>query len=76
MTAAAGTKTGTVVIQALNPVPTPTVTLTATGGTATSIAQLWTFTATVSNNTAVGSPTQFEWNFGDGASAQGTSPTV
>ena len=76
VTAAAGTKTGTVVIQALNPVPTPTVTLTATGGTATSIAQLWTFAATVSNNTAVGSPTQFAWNFGDGTSAQGTSPSI
>jgi len=76
VTAAAGTKTGTVVIQALNPVPTPSVTLTATGGTATSIAQLFTFAANVSNNTAVGSPAQFEWNFGDGTSAQGTSPSI
>jgi len=74
VTAAAGTKTGTVAIQALNPVPTPSVTLTATGGTATTIAQLFTFTATVTNNTAVGSPVQFEWNFGDGVTQSGTSP--
>ena len=76
VTAIAGTKSGTVAIQALNPVATPTVSLTATGGTATSVAQLWTFTATVSNNAAVGSPVQFEWNFGDGLTAQGTSPTT
>ena len=76
VTAAAGTKTGTVAIQALNPVPTPTVSLTATGVTATPIAQLWTFTATVANNTAVGSPVSVEWTFGDGASQQGTSTTA
>ncbi len=76
VTAAAGTKTGTVAIQALNPVPTPTVSLTATAATATSFAQLWTFTATVANNTAVGSPVQVEWNFGDGSTQQGTSTTV
>ena len=76
VTAAAGTKTGTITIQALNPVPTPTVSLTATGGTATSVAQLWNFTATVSNNGAVGLPVQFEWNFGDGTTQQGTSPST
>jgi adhesin/invasin len=76
VTAAAGTKTGTIAIQALNPVATPTVTLTATGGTATTVAQLFTFTATVSNNAAVGSPVQFEWNFGDGVTQQGTSPST
>jgi hypothetical protein len=66
VTASAGTKTGTVAIQALTPVATPNVTLSATSVAATAIAQLWTFTATVTNNTAVGSPVQFEWNFGDG----------
>jgi hypothetical protein len=72
VTATAGTKSGTVTIQALNPVPTPTIALGATGATATSVAQLWTFTATVANNTAVGSPVQFEWNFGDGSPAINT----
>ena len=67
VTATAGTKSGTVAIQALNPVATPSITLAATGATATSAGQLWTLTATVSNNAAVGSPTKFEWNFGDGA---------
>jgi len=66
VTAAAGTKTGTVVIKALNPVATPTVNLTADPGTATAVAQLWKFTAEVLKNEAVGSPVQFEWNFGDG----------
>jgi adhesin/invasin len=76
VTASAGTKSGTVAIQALPPVATPTISLTATGGTATSVAQLWTFTATVANNAAVGSPVQFEWDFGDGTTAQGTSSTT
>jgi hypothetical protein len=75
VTATAGTKSGTVTIQALNPVATPTMTLAATGGTATSVAQLWTFTATVSNNAAYGSPVKFEWTFGDGATAETAGPS-
>ena len=66
VTATAGTKSGTVAIQALNPVPTPTITLAGRGATATIAGQLLTFTATVANNTAVGSPIKFEWDFGDG----------
>jgi adhesin/invasin len=76
VTATAGTKSGTVAIQALNPVATPTVSLTGTGGTATSAGQLWTLTATVSNNTAVGSPVEFEWNFGDGTTTENQSPST
>jgi hypothetical protein len=77
VTATAGTKTATVAIQALNPVPTPTVSLTGTGATATHAGQIWTFTTTVANNTAVGSPTKFEWNFGDGSPVvENQSPSV
>jgi hypothetical protein len=76
VTAAAGTKSGTVAIQALNPVATPTVSLAGTGATATSVGQLWTLTATVANNTAVGSPIKFEWNFGDWTTAENNSPSV
>ena len=81
VTASAGTKSGTVAIQALNPVPTPTITLAAVGGTVangglTSNAQVVTFTATVSNNTAVGSPTTFDWTFGDGTSTSTNGPSV
>ena len=76
VTATAGTKSGTVAIQALNPVATPTISLAATGATATSAGQLWTLTATVSNNTAVGSPTKFEWNFGDGATQTTNGPSI
>ena len=81
VTAAAGTKTGTVAIQALNPVPTPTITLAAVGGTVlngglTSNAQTFTFTATVANNAAVGSPTRFDWTFGDGTTATTNGPSV
>jgi hypothetical protein len=77
VTATAGTKSGTVAIQALNPVPTPTVSLAATGGTATHTGQLWTLTATVANNTAVGSPTKFQWDFGDGSPVvENQSPSV
>ena len=77
VTATAGTKSGTVAIQALNPVPTPTVSLTGTGATATHAGQIWTLTATVANNTAVGSPTKFEWNFGDGSPVvENQSPSV
>jgi len=76
VTATAGTKQGTVAIQALTPVPTPTMTLAGSGGTATSKGQLWTFTATVSNNTAVGSPVKFEWNFGDGVTLETGGPSV
>ena len=81
VTAAAGTKSGTVAIQALNPVATPTITLAGVGGTVangglTSNAQLWTFTATVANNAAVGSPTKFDWTFGDGAAASTNGPSV
>lgn len=77
VTATAGTKSGTVAIQALNPVPTPTVSLTGTGATATHAGQIFTLTATVANNTAVGSPTKFEWNFGDGTPIiENQSPTV
>jgi hypothetical protein len=76
VTATAGTKQGTVAIQALTPVATPNVTLAGTGGTATTVAQLWTFTATVSNNTAVGSPVKFEWNFGDGVTLETGGPST
>ena len=81
VTASAGTKTGTVAIQALNPVPTPTITLAAVAGTVangglTSNAQTFTFTATVANNTAVGSPVRFDWTFGDGTSASTNGPSV
>ena len=76
VTATAGTKSGTVAIQALNPVATPTIALGATGATATSVAQLWTFTATVANNAAVGSPVQFEWNFGDGFTTNTGGPST
>jgi hypothetical protein len=76
VTATAGTKSGTVAIQALNPVPTPTITVAGTASTATSAGQLWTFAATVSNNTAVGSPTKFEWTFGDGTSADTNGPSI
>jgi hypothetical protein len=81
VTANAGTKSATVAIQALNPVPTPTLTLAAVAGTEnngglTSTAQLFTFTATVANNTAVGTPSKFEWTFGDGTSAETNGPSV
>jgi adhesin/invasin len=81
VTATAGTKSGTVAIQALNPVPTPTITLAAVGGTVlngglTPTAQTFTFTATVANNTAVGSPTRFDWTFGDGTTATTNGPSV
>lgn len=81
VTAAAGTKTGTIAIQALNPVATPTITLAGVGGTLqngglTPDAQLWTFTATVANNAAVGTPVSFEWTFGDGASMVTNGPSV
>ena len=70
VTATAGTKSGTVAIQALNPVATPTITVAGTSSTATTAGQLWTFTATVENNTAVGSPIKFEWDFGDGQTVE------
>jgi PKD repeat protein len=57
-------------------VATPTVSLAGTGGTATSAAQIFTLTATVANNTAVGSPTKFEWNFGDGITVENNSPSM
>ena len=78
VTATAGTKSATVAIQALNPVPTPTITLAGTGATVAigATAQLWTFTATVANNTAVGSPVKFEWNFGDGGTVDTNGPSV
>ena len=73
----AGTKTGEVVIKALDPVPTPTVTLTATELSATALAQLWRFVADVPTTApAFGTPVQFEWDFGDGTSAQGTSREI
>jgi hypothetical protein len=76
VTATAGTKSATVAIQALNPVATPTVSLAGTSATATSAGQLWTLTATVANNTAVGSPIKFEWDFGDGITATNNSPST
>jgi hypothetical protein len=76
VTATAGTKSGTVVIQALNPVPTPSLTVAGTSSTATSAGQLWTFTATVNNSTAVGSPVKFEWNFGDGQTQDTSGPSI
>jgi hypothetical protein len=59
-------------------VPTPTITLAGTGAAVTlgATAQLWTFTATVANNTAVGSPVKFEWTFGDGATLDTNGPSV
>ena len=76
MTASAGTKSGTVTVQALNPVPTPTITLASTSSTATSQGQLVTFTATVANNAAVGSPIRFEWDFGDGVTQVTNGPSI
>jgi hypothetical protein len=81
VTANAGTKSATVAIQALNPVPTPTITLAAVAGTVangglTGSAQTFTFTATVANNTAVGSPIKFDWTFGDGATDSTNGPST
>jgi hypothetical protein len=76
VTATAGTKTGTVAISVVTPVPTPQITLAGTGAAATPIGQLFTFTATISNNTAVGSPVKFEWNFGDGQTAETNGPII
>jgi hypothetical protein len=76
VTATAGTKSGTVTIQALNPVPTPSIEVASTSSTATSAGQLWRFTATVSDNTAVGSPIKYEWTFGDGTSADTNGPSI
>jgi len=78
VTASAGTKTTPtgVTIQALNPVATPTITLAGVGATANSAGQLFTFTATVANNAAVGSPTRFEWDFGDGTTATTNGPSI
>jgi hypothetical protein len=76
VTATAGTKSGTVAIQALNPVPTPTISLAGVGATATTAGQLFTFTATVANNTAVGSPVKFEWDFGDGVTLDTNGPSI
>ncbi|HEV8393822.1 MAG TPA: PKD domain-containing protein [Vicinamibacterales bacterium] len=76
VTATAGTKTGTVAIQALNPVATPTISLAGVGATATSAGQLFTFTATVANNAALGSPTSFQWDFGDGTTATTNGPSI
>jgi adhesin/invasin len=70
VTATAGTKTGTVAVSVVTPVPTPQITLAGTGAAATPVGQLFTFTATISNNTAVGSPIKYEWNFGDGLTAE------
>jgi adhesin/invasin len=76
VTATAGTKSGTVAIQALNPVAQPTITLASAESTANSAGQLFTFTATVANNAALGSPIKFEWNFGDGATADTNGPAT
>jgi PKD repeat protein len=76
VTAVAGTKSGTVAIQALNPVATPTITVAGVGSTAESKGQLFTFTATVANNAALGSPTRFEWDFGDGTTATTNGPAI
>ena len=76
VTATAGTKSGTIAIQALNPVPTPTITLAATSFVATTVGQLFTLTATVANNTAVGTPVKFEWTFGDGVTAETNGPSI
>jgi hypothetical protein len=81
VTATAGTKSATVAVQALNPVALPTITLAGVGGTVangglTADHQLFTFTATVANNTAVGTPTKFDWTFGDGATASTNGPST
>jgi len=46
------------------------------GATANSAGQLFTFTATVANNAALGSPTRFEWDFGDGSTATTNGPSI
>jgi hypothetical protein len=77
VTATAGTKVSeAVTIQVVNPVPTPTITLAATSSAATTVGQLFTFTATVANNTAVGTPVKFEWTFGDGLTAETNGPSI
>jgi len=78
VTATAGTKKTDpgVTIQALTPVATPTVSLVGSGATATSAGQLWTLTATVANNAAVGSPTKFDWDFGDGTTISNNSSST
>jgi adhesin/invasin len=76
VTASAGTKTGTVAIQALNPVPTPTISLASSASDATSVGQLFTFTATITDNAALGTPVKFEWDFGDGTTAETNGPAI
>jgi hypothetical protein len=76
VTASAGTKSSTVAIQALNPVATPTISLAGTASTATSAGQLWTLTATLANNAALGTPVKFEWTFDDGTTADTNGPSI
>jgi adhesin/invasin len=72
VTANAGTKSGTVAIARQDPVPVPLITLSATGATVPvgGTAQLWTFTASVTNTATTNPPVRFEWNFGDGTTAE------
>jgi hypothetical protein len=74
VTATAGTKTTNpgVTITRQEPVPVPLITLAATGATVPvgGNAQLWTFTATVTNTAPTNPPVKFEWNFGDGTTTE------
>ena len=72
VTATAGTKSGTVAIARQDPVPVPLITLAGSGATVPvgGNAQLWTFTATVTNTAPTNTPVKFEWNFGDGATTE------
>ena len=67
VTATAGTKSGTVAIEALNPIPAPTISFgVPTAAAATTAGQLWSFSITVDSPTAIGPPVEIEWDFGDG----------
>ena len=72
VTATAGTKSGTVAIARQDPVPVPLITLAGVGTNVPGggTAQLWTFTATVTNTAQTNPPVRFEWSFGDGTTAE------
>ena len=79
VTATAGTKTSNpgATIQVLNPIVTPTLAFgVPTGQTATSVAQLWSFTVTPSTAPAFGNPVKFIWDFGDGVVVENQSPSI
>jgi hypothetical protein len=72
VTATAGTKSGSIAIARQDPVPVPLITLAGNGANVPvgGTAQLWTFTATVTNTAQANSPVRFEWDFGDGTTAE------